>query len=61
VVRACPVITGEPNKLVGMVHTRMPVILPEEDHKKLLGEAKDGDLKGVVKPFLGRAHEVVAD
>jgi putative SOS response-associated peptidase YedK len=29
----------------------MPVILPEEDHAKWLGEAEDGDLKVLLKPF----------
>ena len=42
---------GEPNELVAQIHTRMPVILPEEVHAKWLGEAEDGDLKALVKPF----------
>ena len=29
----------------------MPVILPEEDHAKWLGENEDGDLKALRKPF----------
>jgi len=29
----------------------MPVILAEEDHAKWLGEAEDGDLKGLLEPF----------
>ena len=44
-------ITGEPNELVAQIHTRMPVILPEEDHAKWLGETEDGDLKALLKPF----------
>jgi putative SOS response-associated peptidase YedK len=28
----CTIITGEPNGLVREIHTRMPVILPEEHH-----------------------------
>ena len=44
-------ITGEPNELVAPIHTRMPVILPEGDHAKWLGEAEDGDLKALLKPF----------
>ena len=47
----CTIITGEPNKPVAQIHTRMPVILPEEDHAKRLGEAEDGDLKPLLKPF----------
>jgi hypothetical protein len=40
---------GEPNELVAQIHTGMPVILPEEDHAKCLGEVEDGDLKGLLK------------
>ena len=50
-LRTCTIITGEPNELVARIHTRMPVILPEEDHAKWLGEAEDGDLKVLLKPF----------
>jgi putative SOS response-associated peptidase YedK len=32
----CTIITGDPNQLVAQVHTRMPVILAEEDHEKVL-------------------------
>ncbi len=34
------------------VHNRMPMILPEEHHAKWLDEAKDGDLKELLKTFL---------
>jgi hypothetical protein len=44
-------MTGEPNELVAQIHTRMPVILPEEDHAKRLGEVEDGDLKALLKPL----------
>jgi putative SOS response-associated peptidase YedK len=50
-LRTCTIITGEPNELVAQIHTRMPVILPEEDQAKWLGEAEDADLKGLLKPF----------
>jgi putative SOS response-associated peptidase YedK len=34
------IITGEPNEFVREIHTRMPVILPEEHHEAWLsGEA----------------------
>ncbi|MGA8656337.1 MAG: SOS response-associated peptidase [Chthoniobacterales bacterium] len=33
-LRTCSIVTGEPNELVAQVHTRMPVILPEEHHAK---------------------------
>jgi hypothetical protein len=35
-LRTCTIITGEPNELVAQIHTRMPVILPEEYHAKWL-------------------------
>ena len=50
-LRTCTIITGEPNELVAQIHTRMPVILPEEEHAKWLGEVEDGDLKSLLKPF----------
>jgi putative SOS response-associated peptidase YedK len=31
-LRTCAIITGEPNDFVREIHTRMPVILPEEHH-----------------------------
>ena len=50
-LRTCTIITGDPNDLVAQIHTRMPVILPEEHHAKWLGESEDGDLKGLLKPL----------
>src|ERR1700758_3966946 len=50
-LRTCTIITGEPNELVAQIHTRMPVILPEEVHAKWLGGAEDGDLKALLKPY----------
>jgi putative SOS response-associated peptidase YedK len=38
VVLSCTVITCEPNKLIGELHNRMPVILPEAEWPKWLGE-----------------------
>jgi putative SOS response-associated peptidase YedK len=29
-IRTCTIITGEPSELVCEIHTRMPVILPED-------------------------------
>jgi putative SOS response-associated peptidase YedK len=44
----CTIITGEPNDLVQEIHTRMPVILPEEHHDAWLdGEAG----KEILVPF----------
>ena len=39
-LHTCTIITGEPNEFVREIHTRMPVILPEEHHDAWLsGEA----------------------
>jgi putative SOS response-associated peptidase YedK len=47
-LRTCTIITGEPNEFVREIHTRMPVILPEEYHEAwLTGEAG----KEVLLPF----------
>ena len=47
-VHTCTIITGEPNEFVREIHTRMPVILPEEHHEAWLsGEAG----KEVLVPF----------
>ena len=47
-LHTCTIITGEPNEFVREIHTRMPVILPEEHHEAWLsGEAG----KEVLVPF----------
>src|ERR1700688_1531176 len=47
-LRTCTIITGEPNEFVREIHTRMPVILPEEHHDSWLsGEAG----KEILVPF----------
>jgi putative SOS response-associated peptidase YedK len=33
-LRTCTIITGRPNELVAQIHTRMPVILPQETHDR---------------------------
>jgi putative SOS response-associated peptidase YedK len=50
-LRTCTIITGDPNDLVAQIHTRMPVILPEEHHARWLGEVENGDPKELFKPF----------
>jgi putative SOS response-associated peptidase YedK len=50
-LRTCTIITGELNELVAQIHTRIPVILPEEVHAKWMDETEDGDLKVLLKPF----------
>jgi SOS response associated peptidase (SRAP) len=48
-LHTCTIITGEPNEFVREIHTRMPVILPEERHDAWLsGEAG----KEILFPFL---------
>jgi putative SOS response-associated peptidase YedK len=51
-VLSCTVLTCEPNKLVGELHDRMPVILPEGEWPKWLGEepATEDELLAMVKP-----------
>jgi putative SOS response-associated peptidase YedK len=47
-LRTGTIITGEPNEFVREIHTRMPVILPEEHHEAwLAGEAG----KEILVPF----------
>lgn len=47
-IDTCTIITGEPNDLVREIHTRMPVILPDEVHDaSLSGEAG----KEILVPF----------
>jgi putative SOS response-associated peptidase YedK len=47
-LRTCTIITGEPNEFVREIHTRMPVILLEEQHDAWLsGEA----VKEVLVPY----------
>jgi putative SOS response-associated peptidase YedK len=50
-LRTCRIITGHPNEFVEQIHTRMPVILPDEHHAIWLGEVEDGDLKELLKPY----------
>jgi putative SOS response-associated peptidase YedK len=39
-LHTCTIITGEPNEFLAQIHTRMPVIPPEEHHDSWLsGEA----------------------
>jgi putative SOS response-associated peptidase YedK len=47
-LHTCVIITGEPNEFVREIHTRMPVILPEEQHDPWLS-GKAG--KEILIPF----------
>jgi hypothetical protein len=52
----CTIITGEPNEFVREIHTRMPVILPEEHHDSwLFGKAGKE-----INPLPGGPNEGVA-
>jgi putative SOS response-associated peptidase YedK len=56
-LRICTIITGRPNELVTQIHTRMPVILPEETHDRwLTGEAG----KEILLPFPAEAMKIRA-
>ena len=51
-------MSGEPNEFVREIHTRTPVILPEEHYDSWLsGEAG----KEILVPLPGRPDEGVAD
>jgi putative SOS response-associated peptidase YedK len=56
-LRACTIVTGQPNELVAQIHARMPVILPTETHHRwLAGEAG----KEILIPFPAQAMKVRA-
>jgi putative SOS response-associated peptidase YedK len=56
-LHTCTIITGEPNEFVREMHTRMPVILPEEHHDYWLsGEGG----KEILVPFPANQNEGVA-
>jgi putative SOS response-associated peptidase YedK len=52
-IRSCTVITCPPNGLIGTLHDRMPVILPENLWAKWLGEeaATADELKAMLVPY----------
>jgi putative SOS response-associated peptidase YedK len=52
-IRSCTVITCPPNGIVGTLHDRMPVVLPEKDWAKWLGEepATLAELKAMLVPI----------
>jgi putative SOS response-associated peptidase YedK len=55
----CTIITTESNELVGQLHNRMPVILPEEHHSAWLGETDAANLKGLLRPFPADKMKIV--
>jgi putative SOS response-associated peptidase YedK len=52
-VLSCTILTCGPNKVMGELHDRMPVILAEIDWPKWLGEepASEQDLLALLKPL----------
>jgi putative SOS response-associated peptidase YedK len=51
-VLSCTILTCGPNKVMGELHDRMPVILAEKDWPQWLGEEQAGeqDLLALLKP-----------
>ena len=51
-VLSCTVLTTRPNKVMGELHDRMPVILDEADWSKWLGEepATNDELLALLRP-----------
>jgi putative SOS response-associated peptidase YedK len=56
----CTVLTCEPNKSVGELHDRMPVILDEADWAKWLGEepATNEELLDLLRPRPNQAIKI---
>ena len=52
-IKSCTVITTAPNSVIGALHDRMPVILPEKHWAKWLGEepATPAELKAMLVPI----------
>lgn len=50
--KTCTIITGEPSELVREIHTRVPVILPDEHHEAWLVAGEAG--KVILVPFPGK-------
>ena len=52
-IKSCTVVTTAPNGVIGTLHDRMPVILPERHWAKWLGEepATPAELKAMLVPI----------
>lgn len=52
-INSATIITTEPNALVGQYHSRIPVILPEEEYKNWLtpGTKSPDELHSLLKPY----------
>jgi putative SOS response-associated peptidase YedK len=59
-VLSCTVLTCDPNKMMGELHDRMPVILAESDWPRWLGEepASEQDLLALLKPCPDEALKI---
>jgi putative SOS response-associated peptidase YedK len=53
IFKSCTVITTTANELIEPLHDRMPVIVPEKDWRKWLGEepATEAELLALLKPY----------
>jgi putative SOS response-associated peptidase YedK len=61
-VLSCTILTCGPNKVMGELHNRMPVILAEGDWPKWLGEvpASEHELLALLKPCPDETFEDLA-
>ena len=59
-IRSCTIITTQPNSLVGLIHNRMPVILPPEKYKQWISpeDQPANQLNGLLVPY--PADEMIA-
>jgi len=59
-ILTCTMMTCEPNKVMGKLHDRMPVILAEQDWPKWLGEeaATEQELLALLKPCPDEALKI---
>jgi putative SOS response-associated peptidase YedK len=57
-IRSCTILTTAPNRVVGEVHNRMPVILPPDAYDAWLGsEAEKEELVSLLAPYPDDAME----
>jgi hypothetical protein len=61
-IESCTILTCGPNKVIGELHNRMPVVLSEPDWPRWLGEepAAEEELLAMLKPCPDRVTENLA-
>ena len=53
-VTSCTIVSTEPNEVAGEIHSRMPVILPPEDHEAWLSsETAPANAQALLRPYEG--------